>query len=248
MRASYPASLSIEWARTEARERHSVALGGETSDDLLVTLREGDTHAAVIYYNDPSTEAAPPPSAVEMTLPVDLYDNRSTEDKPAPKPPQVTTWFELVVKLDESPVARIRPEDAALAQRLIAAAPRLVPGRTLGTFESVAAGLRASCGGLGSGTAYAVDVANPGTLALRVAAQFPVALEVRDRSGAALGCARAEIDRFETSLALELPAGSYVAIVDSAGLGPALFGSQVEAAPPGAGVRGGFALDVEVTP
>jgi hypothetical protein len=160
--------------------------------------------------------------------------------------------FELVARLDESAQARIHPEDPELARRQVAAAPRLVPGRTLGTFESVAAGVRARCGGLGSATVYAIDVAGPATLVLHAAAQFPIAVEVREPSGASLGCAHGDPDRFEVTLAPAVAAGTYLVVIDSVELAPEVFAAMNGASDgvkrPGAGVRGGFVLDVEVQP
>jgi len=165
---------------------------------------------------------------------------------------QAPGTFELAVTIDDSAEARIRAEDTEIARALIAAAPRLAPGRTLGSFASVAGGLRAGCGGLGSGTVYALALAAPSRLALHAAAHFPVALEVRERGGAAVGCARAEAGRFDVALAREVPAGAYVVILDvtelSRDLFDARFGSPAKVAVPGSGVSGHFALDTEVAP
>jgi|GEM_PF-6141840 len=165
--------------------------------------------------------------------------------------------FDIAAELDESAQARIRPEDPAVAGPLIGGAPRLTPGRTFGVFASVAGGPRAACGGTGSGAVYTVDVATAGTLVAHAITQFPVAIELREGTGRALGCAVGATSRFEATLTRHVAPGSYVVVLDAADLSPALFpfpehgdpavqASDVTA--PGAAVQGAFTLDVEMTP
>jgi len=165
--------------------------------------------------------------------------------------------FELAIGLDESARARIRPEDPEIAGPLITAAPRLAPGRTFGVFASVAAGPRAACGGTGSGAVYTVDVATAGTLAVHALAQFPVAIELRDRAGSSLGCAAGAASRFEATVTRHVAPGSYVVVLDATDVAPELFPYPERADPgvqasdvtaPGAAVQGGFTLDMAVTP
>ncbi len=162
---------------------------------------------------------------------------------------QATGAYELVATVDESATARIRAEDAAVTGALVDRAAPLALGRTFGTYASVAAGPRPACGGLGSGTVYTLDVATAGTLALHAVTQFPAAIELRDRRGASLGCARGD---FEVALALRVEPGAYVVVIDTTALSPALFdplhGYPIAVATPGAGVRGAFTLDTVVTP
>lgn len=171
------------------------------------------------------------------TYPVAVWSKRAVE------PP---TSLDLAVELDESADARIRPEDPALVARLIAGAPELAR-HTLGTFESVPGGPRARCGGLGGGAVYAIDVAAAGTLGLHAVAQFPVAIELRDRAGGSIGCARADPEQFDVALRTTVVAGAYVVIIDSTEPAPELV-SPHDVKLPGAGVRGAFALDVDATP
>ncbi|HEX3762875.1 MAG TPA: hypothetical protein VHW23_29465 [Kofleriaceae bacterium] len=263
LRADEPAALSISTVSSNGSDGQSLASSGEGPSDLRVTLREGETYAAVAWLRRPierAPEPPPPPPAPPplSTPPVDVHEARMAAAEaaeppdppppaPPPAPPLPVSMLDLVVQLDESADARIRAEDPTLAAQLIAGAPRL-GRRALGTFESVPGGPRARCGGLGGGSVYTVDVAARGTLALHVVAQFPVALEVRDRSGGSRGCARGEADPFEVSLAAPLPAGAYVVIVDATALTPGLLGQPHDVTVPGAGVRGGFVLDAEVSP
>jgi hypothetical protein len=138
----------------------------------------------------------------------------------------------------------------ALAIAVLAVAPRLAAGRTFDRFAAVTGGPRASCGGLGSGTVYAIEVAAPGTLALHAIAQFPVAIELRDSAGGSIGCARSSAERFEAALAPQVTPGAYTVIVDATDLAPQLFDKrQAEVQDrPGSGVRGGFVIDTEVVP
>ncbi|HET9987271.1 MAG TPA: hypothetical protein VFQ65_02105 [Kofleriaceae bacterium] len=165
---------------------------------------------------------------------------------------QAQGTYELVVSLDGSAKARIRAEDPAIVNALVAAAPPLETGRILGTFESVAAGARPHCGGLGSGTVYRLDVATASTVSLHAITQFPASLELRDHAGASLNCARSAPEQFKVALSLPVPAGSYVVVLDTTDLAPELFdplrGSPIKVDTPGAGVHAGFALETTVTP
>lgn len=260
LRADEPSALWISTLGPEGSEGKTLADSDARPPELRVTLREGDSYAIgarLLRPVEPEPEPPPLPPPPPSSPPVDVHETRRAAMEaaapeepppapaPAPRPPLST--LELVVQLDDSADARIRPEDPARATALIAHAPRLA-SRALGTFESVPGGLRARCGGLGGSTAYAVELAAPARLALHAIAQFPVALEIRDRTGGSRACAHGEADPFEASLAAQLPAGVYAVIVDTAGLSPGLFDQPRDVTVPGAGVRGGFALDAEVTP
>ena len=243
MHAAYPASLVIELAHPGARDGHMFALGPDDAGELPVTLAADQTYTVIVSKRSGESPPPPPPPPPP---PVDLHDRRGPVDPSPPLP--LPSDLALVIRRDASAAARILAEAPARAEPLIASARPLTTGRTFGTFESVTGGPRARCGGLGSGTVYAIDVAAPAVLTLQVAAQFPVALELRDRAGGSRGCARGDADRFEASLAARLPAGAYVLIVDTVALAPALFEQPRDVAVPGAGVRGGFVLDAGLAP
>jgi hypothetical protein len=144
--------------------------------------------------------------------------------------------YELVVRRDDGAPAPVRDEDPAIRAPLCAAAP-VLDGAAAATFVSVPGGLRASCGGTGSGAVHRVDIPAGGAR-LAVAAHFEPALEVRATCDAPpRSCDAAPRGSYEVTTA-PLPAGSYLVVVDT---------TEIVARPaddhPGAGVQGAYYLE-----
>jgi hypothetical protein len=167
---------------------------------------------------------------------------------------QATGDYRLVVTTDLSTSAPVRPEDPVIVKPLIARAEPIGLGRTLGTLESLSGGVRAGCGGLGSDTVYRLAIAPGGrSVRLRAAAQFPVALELRDWSGHSIACARSSEGAFEVEMMQRLAEGDYVLVVDATALSAVV--RNVETDPvrdrddpehprSGAAIRGAYVLDL----
>jgi hypothetical protein len=157
--------------------------------------------------------------------------------------------YTLAVARDTSATARIQPEQPQVVSGLLASSQLLATGTSYGVYESLAGGLRAACGGLGSGTVYRLDVKEARRLAIRAIAQFPIAMELRARDGTtSIGCARGTaLDHFAATLDDEVGPGSYL-VIDTTDLTPDLFDaitrSPIDVKTPGAGVHAAFVLEV----
>jgi hypothetical protein len=75
-------------------------------------------------------------------------------------------------------------------------------------------------------------------------------VELRDGSGGIVACEHASAGDFTVEVTRDLDAGRYFVLVDSTAPSGSLFdplaGFPIQVAVPGAGVRGGFVVDVEL--
>ncbi len=156
--------------------------------------------------------------------------------------------YRLKVSIDTSPQARIRPEDRSISSALLAHSASIREGRTFGAFQSLAGGIRAPCGGLGTAIVYRVEIdAERPELEVHAAGQFRTAVEVRDGAGTSLGCARASEGEFEAGLTVRLSKGTYFIVLDTVELSPSLFKNLPYSEAPGPGVRGSYVLDLKLS-
>jgi hypothetical protein len=168
-----------------------------------------------------------------------------------PPDPRLDIWpsgeYDLRVVVDESSAAIVRSEDPAITGPRLQSASRLNEGRKLGTFQSIAGGFRASCGGLGGDAVHVFELTETTMLRVRAITQFPAALELRDGAGASVTCVSSESE-FELEIHRLLVPGRYILVLDvrdsSTVMDKIRRAESNDEKLTSVGVRGGYVIDV----